>query len=209
MRLQPRDFVKRTADLGLSLVALCVLAFPMLVIGWRIRCDGAGLALFGHERVGRDGVPFRCWKFRTMYADAQATLKRWQETNDPLWHAFVAGNHKLENDPRVTPLGRWLRATSLDELPQLWNVLRGEMSLVGPRPVTAAELEQYGPEGRQAYLKLRPGLSGLWQVSGRSSTTFEERVALDIRYERERSLVMDLRILLQTIRVVLSRRGAH
>lgn len=209
MRLQPRDIVKRTADLGLSLVALCVLAIPMVVIAWRVRRDGSGPALFGHERVGRAGIPFRCWKFRTMHADAQATLKRWQETNDPLWHSFVAGNYKLENDPRVTPLGRWLRATSLDELPQLWNVLRGEMSLVGPRPVTAAELEQYSLEGRRAYLKLRPGLSGLWQVSGRSSTTFEERVALDVQYERERSLAMDLAILLQTIWVVLSGRGAH
>jgi undecaprenyl-phosphate galactose phosphotransferase len=144
-----------------------------------------------------------------MRADAQQVLARWREENDPLWQAFVDGNYKLENDPRITPIGRWLRESSLDELPQFWNVLRGEMSLVGPRPITRAEFEQYGPEGQCAYAALRPGITGLWQVNGRSSTSFEERVALDLRYSRERTTLLDARILLQTVWVVLGRKGAH
>jgi lipopolysaccharide/colanic/teichoic acid biosynthesis glycosyltransferase len=201
-------YSKKLLDVAGAALALVALAVPMLVIAWAIRRDGTGPALFAHTRVGRGGRPFRCLKFRTMRCDAQEILERWRRTNDPLWHAFVAGNHKLENDPRVTAIGRWLRKTSLDELPQLFNVLRGQMSLVGPRPVTAAELPQYGEEGSRAYLALTPGITGLWQVSGRSDTTFAERVALDLRYGRECSFALDARILVRTVGVVLGRRGA-
>jgi len=204
-----RNYLKRTLDVCLSLLALTLLAVPVLGLAVFIRLDGTGPALFRHERVGRGGKTFRCLKLRTMRADAQQVLARWREENDPLWQAFVDGNYKLENDPRITPIGRWLRESSLDELPQFWNVLRGEMSLVGPRPITRAEFEQYGPEGQCAYAALRPGITGLWQVNGRSSTSFEERVALDLRYSRERTTLLDARILLQTVWVVLGRKGAH
>lgn len=201
-------YPKRLFDVVGAAIALAALAAPMLVIAWAIRRDGTGPALFAHVRVGRDGREFRCLKFRTMRCDAEEVLQRWQRTDDPLWHAFVAGNYKLERDPRVTPIGRWLRGTSLDELPQLFNVLRGQMSLVGPRPVTAAELAQYGKEGLRAYLSLTPGMTGLWQVSGRSDTTFARRVALDLQYREQCSFALDVCILLRTVRVVLGRRGA-
>ncbi len=209
MPIPVRNYLKRTLDVCLSLLALTLLAVPVLGLAVFIRLDGTGPALFRHERVGRGGKTFRCLKLRTMRADAQQVLARWREENDPLWQAFVDGNYKLENDPRITPIGRWLRESSLDELPQFWNVLRGEMSLVGPRPITRAEFEQYGPEGQCAYAALRPGITGLWQVNGRSSTSFEERVALDLRYSRERTTLLDARILLQTVWVVLGRKGAH
>ena len=170
--------------------------------------DG-GAILFGQQRVGRFGRHFKCFKFRSMCPDADLRLRALLETSAQAcdeWHQ----THKLRNDPRVTRLGRFLRSTSLDELPQLWNVLRGDMSLVGPRPITQHEIE--GPyvrfDGCREYLTVRPGITGLWQVSGRSLLAYENRVALDKSYVRNFSLSQDAAILFRTISVVLLRHGA-
>lgn len=185
------------------LVALSPLMALIAVLIWRT--DGAPI-FFEHYRVGLHGRLFRCLKFRSMRRDAQqrlAALLRDDEAARLEWKRF----HKLANDPRVTPIGRFLRSTSLDELPQLFNVLRGEMALVGPRPITVAELTFYGP-GRWHYLSVPPGLTGLWQVSGRSNTSYGERVDLDCDYVEQRSLLLDLSILFKTIKVVAKREGA-
>jgi lipopolysaccharide/colanic/teichoic acid biosynthesis glycosyltransferase len=155
--------------------------------------------------VGRNGRAFRCWKIRSMVHDAEARLAELLETDLAAaeeWETY----QKLDDDPRIMPLGDVLRRTSLDELPQLWNVLRGDMSLVGPRPVTAPELERYGAS-RSAYCAMRPGITGLWQVSGRNEVTYAERVALDVEYLRKMSLRLDVRIMLQTAGVVLRPTG--
>jgi exopolysaccharide production protein ExoY len=189
-----------------ALVLLVLLSPVMGLIALFIwRTDGAPI-LFEHYRVGRHGRLFRCLKFRSMRRDAQqrlAALLRDDEAARSEWQKY----RKLANDPRVTPIGRFLRRTSLDELPQLFNVLRGEMALVGPRPITVAELTLYGP-GRWHYLSVPPGLTGLWQVSGRSNTTYSHRVNLDCHYVEQRSLWMDMQILFKTIKVVALREGA-
>jgi lipopolysaccharide/colanic/teichoic acid biosynthesis glycosyltransferase len=207
LRAALRPALKRAMDLagaGLLLLA-CLPVF--IAIALLVRRDG-GPVFYAHPRVGRGGRMFGCLKFRSMVVDADrrladllacdpAALAEWQETR------------KLKRDPRVTAVGRLLRATSLDELPQLFNVLRGEMSLVGPRPVQAAELEQhYGPAAAH-YLAVRPGITGPWQVSGRNDTTYGMRVALDVAYATTPSLWTDLRILARTPVAVLARRGAY
>jgi lipopolysaccharide/colanic/teichoic acid biosynthesis glycosyltransferase len=198
---------KRGLDL-LGSAALLLLTLPvMLALALLVRMDG-GSILYRHRRIGRGGRPFHCLKFRTMAMDADRQLALCLE-NDPAAAAEWAERRKLARDPRITRIGRFLRASSLDELPQLLNVLRGEMSLVGPRPVVQEELDtHYGPAGTAAYVACLPGITGLWQVSGRSDTSYVERVTLDIRYARERSFAGDLRILLQTVPAVLARRGA-
>jgi len=189
-----------------ALVALVLLSPLLLVIGWMIwRVDGAPI-FFAHYRVGLNGRLFRCMKFRTMRRDAEQILVDLLR-QDPAAREEWAKGQKLTKDPRITPIGNFLRRTSLDELPQLLNVLRGEMLLVGPRPVTVAELTRYG-KVRWHYLSVRPGITGLWQVSGRNNTTYEERVDLDQRYVEHRSLRMDLSILMRTCVVVVTRHGA-
>lgn len=192
----------------LGAAALLVLLSPlMLLVAWLTwRRDGAPI-FFAHYRVGFDGKLFRCLKFRTMYRDAEQMLADLLRDN-PDARAEWARDQKLTNDPRITPVGNFLRRTSLDELPQLFNVLRGEMNLVGPRPITVAELTRYG-RVRWHYLSVRPGLTGLWQVSGRNNTTYEERVALDRRYVEQHSIWLDFRILFKTIKVVVARDGAR
>lgn len=197
---------KRGLDIVLAATMLVILLPLMVTIALIVRSDG-GNAIFGHLRVGRGGRTFRCLKFRSMVPNAEqalATLLAQDPVAADLWNR----TRKLPKDPRVTPIGRFLRATSLDELPQLINVLRGDMSLVGPRPVVQAELvEQYGPAA-SAYLAVRPGVTGLWQVSGRSDTSYSERVALDARYVQSFSLWGDIKILAKTVPAVLMRRGA-
>ena len=172
-----------------------------------MRADG-GRPFYAHRRVGRGGAHFPCFKFRTMATQADGLLEAVLKA-DPARRAEWDRAQKLRDDPRVTPIGRVLRMTSLDELPQLFNVLRGDMSFVGPRPVLPSELERfYGPVGTKAYLSVRPGITGLWQISGRSDCGYERRVALDISYVRNISLREDLRILRQTISAVLRGRGA-
>ena len=189
---------------GVLLLLLSPLMLFIAFMTWRR--DGAPI-LFGHYRVGANGKLFRCLKFRTMYRNAEQMLADLLR-DSPTARAEWDRDQKLTNDPRVTPIGDFLRRTSLDELPQLINVLRGEMTLVGPRPITVAELTRYGVV-RWHYLSVRPGLTGLWQVSGRNNTTYEERVALDRRYVEHRSTWMDVKILFKTIKVVLARDGAR
>ena len=190
-----------------ALLLLLLFAPLMAVIALLVwRRDGAPV-LFGHYRIGQHGRPFRCLKFRSMYLDSEAMLRELLEC-DPAARAEWERDHKLTDDPRITPIGHFLRRTSLDELPQLFNVLRGEMSLVGPRPITLAELPRYG-QVRWHYLSVRPGMTGLWQVSGRNDTTYDERVELDREFVEQHSLRLRLSILLRTLRVVIRGSGAR
>jgi Undecaprenyl-phosphate galactose phosphotransferase WbaP len=199
--------LKRAFDLSAAIaVALAILPL-MGVIAALIRLGSPGPVFYGQERIGRLGRRFKAWKFRTMLPAADEVLARHLEENPHLADEWKA-NHKLKRDPRVTWIGRFLRATSLDELPQIWNVLVGEMSLVGPRPIVAAEIEKYG-EFYEHYVQVLPGVTGLWQVSGRNNTTYEERVSLDVYYVRNWSLWLDVYILACTAKVVLLCEGAY
>jgi len=197
---------KRAFDVLGSLAILAAISPFMLAIALMVRRDG-GSATYGHVRVGQDGRPFKCLKFRSMVANSAEVLAELL-ANDPEARREWERDFKLKNDPRITPIGAFLRRTSLDELPQLINVLRGEMSLVGPRPVVKDELQRYG-DMVSFYLKVRPGMSGLWQISGRSETDYARRVWLDRWYVQNWSLWYDLVILIRTIRVVLRKEGAY
>ena len=197
--------IKSAFDFAAAAVLLVLLLPVFIVLGLLIRLDG-GPAMFSHRRVGTLGRRFQCLKFRSMVLDADAVLARLLR-DDPAAAEEWAATQKLRNDPRITPIGRILRKTSLDELPQLINVLRGEMSLVGPRPIVENEVSRYGDQIGY-YMAARPGMTGLWQVSGRSETTYDDRVRLDVRYVREWSLWQDIAILLKTVLVVIQRRGA-
>ncbi|AZQ53858.1 sugar transferase [Burkholderia cenocepacia] len=201
-----RRMVKRSFDLVGALLLLVLLAPVLLGIAWIVRRDG-GPSIFGHERVGRDGRRFKCLKFRSMVTNADAALKALLE-RDADARAEWEREFKLKNDVRITPIGRLLRRTSLDELPQLLNVLKGDMSLVGPRPIVEAELERYGADVRY-YLMAKPGMTGLWQVSGRNDTDYSTRVSLDVSYVRDWSLRRDIGILFRTINVVVRGSGAY
>ena len=198
---------KRALDILGAGVGLVLLSPFFLIVALMVRADG-GPAFFAHQRVGRGGKLFGCLKFRSMVIDSQARLEALL-ANDPAARAEWEATRKLKNDPRITRIGRFLRSTSLDELPQLINVLLGEMSLVGPRPVQEAEIDRYYGASAAHYMAVRPGITGLWQVSGRSETSYESRVALDVSYVSRPSLLADLSILLRTPVAVLSRRGAH
>jgi exopolysaccharide production protein ExoY len=201
-----RTISKRVLDL-LGAVLLGLVFSPlMIVIGLLLRSDG-GPIIYRHRRVGRGGQVFECLKFRTMVPDADDVLRELLENHDELKAEWVQ-DHKLRNDPRVTGIGRFLRRTSLDELPQIWNVMRGEMSLVGPRPVVREELMRYG-RCLPIYLSATPGITGLWQVTGRNDTDYRRRVALDVYYVRKQNLFLDLYILFKTTRVVLGGGGAY
>ena len=204
-----RPASKRAMDVALSAALLLLLLPVFLALAAAVAADG-GRVFYSHRRVGRNGRTFGCLKFRSMRPDADRFLSDLL-ARDPAALAEWRAARKLRRDPRVTPVGRVLRATSLDELPQLINVLRGEMSLVGPRPVVQEELEQhYAPAGAAAdYLSVRPGLTGPWQVSGRSDMDYRERVKLDADYARNPSLLRDLALLAYTVVVVLRRRGAY
>jgi lipopolysaccharide/colanic/teichoic acid biosynthesis glycosyltransferase len=199
-----RAWGKRSFDVVGALVALIALSPVILALALVVALDG-GRPLFFQRRVGRDGVLFPCCKIRSMRRDADVVLKRIL-AEDPEARAEWERDHKLANDPRVTRFGAFLRATSLDELPQLGNVLLGQMSLVGPRPVIEDEMARYGAYAAE-YKKVRPGLTGLWQVSGRNALSYEARVALDVRYVRTQSLWLDLSILARTACAVLGRTG--
>jgi len=198
---------KAAFDRASSVLALIALAPLFLVVAALIRARDPGPVFFGHTRLGRNGRPFRCLKFRTMVQDADAVLERHLAAN-PEAAAEWEATRKLKDDPRVTRIGAILRSTSLDELPQLINIARGEMSLVGPRPIVEDETENYG-SALSDYFAVRPGLTGLWQISGRSDTTYGERVHLDSAYARDVRFVTDLLILLKTVVVVLARRGSY
>ena len=204
--LLPR-ILKRAFDIVATLLLLLALSPILLVLCIAVAADG-GPILFGHRRIGRGGHPFSCLKFRTMAVNAQSILDDLL-ARDPAAREEWSTQFKLRNDPRVTRAGRFLRATSLDEIPQLINVLRGEMSLVGPRPVVAAELAKFYGTNSAYYVMVRPGITGLWQISGRSETDYARRVFLDGWYVRNWNLWMDIQIMLGTVPAVLSRRGAY
>ena len=197
--------IKSLFDRAAALVLLILLAPVMLAIAVVVRAD-KGSALYGHRRVGENGRHFYCLKFRSMVTDGDQVLQQLL-ARDPAALQEWQTTQKLRDDPRVTPIGRVLRKTSLDELPQLLNVLRGEMSLVGPRPIVDAEIDRYGQD-ISFYYDTRPGITGLWQVSGRSNMSYEGRVRLDVWYARNWSLWHDFWILLRTIPAVLAKHGA-
>ena len=205
--MQMDSLVGRAFDVVVALAALIFVGPLMLVVAACIYIIDPGPVLFGHQRIGRDGRAFRCWKFRSMVVDADTRLAALLGS-DPVARSDWQRNHKLRDDPRITLLGRFLRRSSLDELPQLFNVVIGEMSVVGPRPIVAAEATRYGRYFND-YCRVRPGITGLWQISGRNDVSYRRRVALDVLYVRSKSLLLDLRIVLLTIpRVVLSK-GAY
>lgn len=198
---------KLALDKGFAVAALVLLAPFILVVAILLKAREGGPIIFAHTRLGKNGEPFRCLKFRTMLPDAESRLEAFLAADPDARHEWES-LRKLTNDPRVTCLGRFLRKSSLDELPQFWNVLRGEMSIVGPRPITDDEAVFYGNRFG-AYLAVRPGITGLWQVSGRSDTSYTERVALDVQYVRGRSFLLDCRIILRTVVVVFTQSGAR
>jgi Undecaprenyl-phosphate galactose phosphotransferase WbaP len=199
--------MKRLMDLALVMLALPLLLPVFAVVAVLIKRNSPGKIFFCQQRIGRNGQPFLAWKFRTMVQNADLALAEHLAAN-PNAQAEWDRDHKLRNDPRITQIGKILRKTSLDELPQLWNVLRGEMSLVGPRPIVAAEISKYA-ESFDLYAKVKPGITGMWQISGRNDTTYEERVELDAFYSRNWSPFLDIYILARTIKVVLLREGAY
>lgn len=201
-QLQPLGgWPKRLIDLLIAGTALILAAPVMLIIALLIRMTCGGPAIFAHNRIGFNGRTFKCYKFRTMVANADQALASYLADNPQAAEEWQE-NRKLKNDPRVTLLGQMLRKSSLDELPQLFNVLRGDMSCVGPRPVVADELERYGPDACE-YLRTRPGVTGLWQVTGRGTTDYARRVFLDSHYVRNWSVRADVAILVWTIFAVM------
>lgn len=193
----------RLMDVFVSAVCLLLFVPAGIVIALLIRADG-GAVLYWQDRIGLHGRTFRFPKFRSMVVNADDLRKKLEETNE---HGGKGVTFKLENDPRITRIGRFLRRTSLDELPQLWNVLRGDMALVGPRPALPAEVARYTPEQRRR-LEIKPGLTCLWQIRGRSQIPFDGQVKLDIEYIRTRSFLGDVMILIKTVPAVLFGRGA-
>jgi lipopolysaccharide/colanic/teichoic acid biosynthesis glycosyltransferase len=208
---QVSSIVKRTLDITLAGPGLAILSPVIVVIALIIRITSPGPAFYRHVRMGKDGRPFTMYKFRSMYENQSDVLHRraFERFRLGLPIAEEEGVHpyKLHCDPRITWFGSFLRRTSLDEMPQLWNILRGDMSVVGPRPPLPYEVEQYGPR-HILRLTVLPGLTGLWQVSGRSRVTFEEMIDLDLEYIAHQSVLLDLRIILRTVPAVLLGRGA-
>lgn len=200
-------FAKFLIDLIATLLGGCIILPMILIIAILIKLDSPGPIFYRQTRIGQGGQHFRAWKFRTMVQNADLALKDYLEKHPELREAWL-NDHKLRYDPRVTRIGRFLRRTSLDELPQLWNILRGEMSLVGPRPIVDEEIARYGDKFL-LYTKVVPGLTGLWQVSGRNNITYQERVNLDAYYVRNWSVWLDVYILMRTVWVVITGEGAY
>lgn len=202
------NVVKTAFDYILTLVGAVFISPLFFYIAYRIKKEDPGPVFFAHTRIGKDGKPFPCYKFRSMVVNSQEMLQKYLVKN-PAAREEWERDFKLKDDPRVTPIGKFLRSTSLDELPQIFNVLRGEMSLVGPRPVIQEELDKYYGETAKLYCTVKPGITGLWQVSGRSDIGYDERVALDATYIKYRSMWGDIVILWKTIGVVLMKKGAY
>jgi Undecaprenyl-phosphate galactose phosphotransferase WbaP len=199
-------FWKRVIDILLIVLATPVLLPALLIVALLVRFSSPGPVFFSHRRICRGGAFFSMWKFRTMCVNSAEVLEQYL-SQYPEARAEWNKSHKLRLDPRITPVGRFLRRSSLDELPQVWNVLSGRMSLVGPRPIVAAEVQKYGTYF-DCYCRVKPGVTGLWQVSGRSTLSYDARVQLDCNYVRQWSLSRDLAILVQTLRSVVNSDGA-
>lgn len=201
------DVASRVLDVTLAVTALVILAPLMAIIAGVIYVLDPGPIIFAHQRIGRGGRSFPCLKFRTMVVDADARLRHLLETSAEA-RAEWDRDHKLRDDPRVIGIGKFLRKTSLDELPQLWNVVRGDMSLVGPRPIVVGEISRYG-RYFEHYCAVRPGITGLWQVGGRNDVSYRRRVAYDVTYSRARSCAMNVKIIAYTVPSVLLQRGSY
>jgi exopolysaccharide production protein ExoY len=198
--------LKRVVDILVSILAL-LFFLPLMTLIYLAVCSDGGPGLFIHKRVGRSGREFGCLKFRTMIVNAENKLTAYLASDCEAREEWEH-HRKLKHDPRITRLGRVLRTTSADELPQLFNVLFGDMSIVGPRPVTRPELQKYG-SGSSAYLSVRPGITGLWQVSGRNDASYEYRVRLDEQYAERMSISFDILLMMKTVTVVIRRNGAY
>jgi exopolysaccharide production protein ExoY len=198
---------KRILDVVVASIALIFVLPLLVVVGVLIRLQDGGQAVYSQKRYGRNGRTFKCYKLRSMVANADQRLIEIL-AQDPEARIEWEQTQKLTHDPRITPLGRFIRKTSIDELPQLFNILKGEMSIVGPRPIVENEITKYG-EFYRDYCSVRPGLTGLWQVEGRSDTTYEQRVQLDVKYATTRNFTGDIMIMLRTVPAVLLSRGAR
>ncbi len=199
------DFVKRTFDILISVISMIVLFPVFLILAIMVKIDDPkGKVFFGHKRVGKNGKEITIFKFRSMVHNAEELINSFTEEQKREYYS----SFKLENDPRVTRLGKFLRKTSLDELPQLLNIIRGDISLIGPRPVTEKETQLYGKD-RELLLSVTPGLTGYWAVNGRSLTDYDERIKLELYYVCNRSLMLDIKILLKTFVTVFKHEGAH
>lgn len=200
--------LKRVLDIIFSLSVLIILSPLYLLIALIIRLTSRGKAIFYQTRIGRGGKHFRCYKFRTMYQNSESLLEEILNS-DPLKRKEWEATQKLKNDPRVTPFGVFLRKSSLDELPQFWNVLKGDLSVVGPRPVVPEELtKHFGPKADKIF-SIRPGITGLWQISGRSDTSYSKRIALDEYYVENRSFLNDIKIIILTLPSIILKKGAY
>lgn len=195
-------------DYFITILILPVVILLMLFISIAIKIDSSGPIFFSQNRIGKKGKEFKCYKFRTMYVNSDKLLKDLLDKDESARQEWQR-NRKLKNDPRITKIGRFLRKTSLDEIPQIFNVLKGDMSLVGPRPVTKEEIECYYKDKAKWYFSVKPGITGLWQISGRSNISYEDRVFLDTWYVRNWDIWIDILILIKTIKVVLRREGAY
>ena len=197
------ELCKRSLDIAVSAFLLCGGLPVLAALALGVKLSSPGPVLFRQRRLGRGGRLFWCYKFRSMVPDAEQQLQSRKEMRERFSETF-----KIRDDPRITPFGALLRRTSLDELPQLWNVLRGDMTLIGPRPIVEPELAKYGGSAVRL-LTVKPGLGGIWQVGGRSDTTYAQRVAMDMQYIESRSLALDVKLLALTVWTVLRGRGAY
>lgn len=204
---QTENFWRSLFDKSFAAAALVFFAPFFFFIALLIWATEGGPVFFAHKRIGKDGKVFPCLKFRTMALNAEDQLQRLLD-RDPDARAQWEANQKLDDDPRITRLGEFFRKTSLDELPQFWNVLKGEMAIVGPRPIIASEMQRYG-DNIADYLAVKPGITGAWQVNGRSRTIYEERVQMDVEYVRDRTFLKDLGIIVKTVKVMLLGDGAQ
>lgn len=194
---------KRAFDIISSLIVL-ILTSPILIfVAIAIRLESKGSIIFGHMRIGKDGIPFKVYKFRSMYENATEIFEGFTEEQKKEYYK----NFKLDNDPRITKVGNFIRKTSLDELPQLINIIKGDMSVVGPRPIVEKEIEKYGTYFKKVF-SVQVGLTGYWQANGRSNTTYDERVEMDVYYVDNRSFWLDMKIIFKTVFSVIKKKGA-
>lgn len=197
------EFFKRAFDLISSLIALIVFSPIFIIVAIAIRLDSDGDIVFGHTRIGKNGKPIKVYKFRTMVKNSKEVFNNFTEEQKREYYT----NFKLDDDPRITKVGNLLRKTSLDELPQLFNIIKGDMSIVGPRPIVEKEIEKYGIYANKMFSVI-PGLTGYWQANGRSDTTYNERVQMDMYYIDNRSIYFDIKIIIKTIISVIKKEGA-
>lgn len=195
--------IKRILDVVISIISI-ILLFPVfLIIGIIIKTDSKGPVFFAHQRIGKNGEEFKLYKFRTMYNNAEDMIKKFTPEQTKEWKE----HYKLTDDPRITKVGKFLRESSLDELPQIFNIFKGDLSLIGPRPVIKDELEKY-EKNKSKFLSLTPGLTGYWQVNGRSNTTYEERMKMELYYVDNISFLLDLKIFFKTFKAIAKKDGA-